>query len=443
MRPFRRTSRTRPSTPARRARTAAAALVALALAAGLGTQATASSPSLSPAAEAATVQQWEVAGLSTAAERTALSRTGTAIDEVRADSVVITANAADVRRLRALGYELSALPGTSTADIRPNAPSDYHTYAAAVAEINAVRAAHPSLVTTRVIGRSYQGRDIIAVKISDNAATDENEPEVLFTHNQHAREHLTVEMALRTLSVLTSGYGTNARITELLNTREVWLIPSVNPDGKVYDQESGSFRSWRKNRQPTPGSSYVGTDLNRNWAYRWGCCGGSSGSASSDTYRGPSAESATETRVVADFVRSRVVGGQQQITAHIDFHTYGELVLWPYGYTYDRTGPGLTADDAAAFEALGRQMAGTNGYTPQQSSDLYITDGSINDWLWANQGIFSYTFEMYPRSASGGGFYPPGSVIARETARNDAAVLLLLEYADCVYRITGQQNTYC
>ncbi|WP_052852083.1 M14 family metallopeptidase [Streptomyces avicenniae] len=431
MRPFSRT------TSARRARTAAAALVALALAAGLGTQATAS-PSGPP-----TVQQWEVTGLDSATERTALTRTGTAIDEVRPDSVVITAGDADVRRLRSLGYELSALPGTSAADVRPTAPSDYHTYAATLAEINAVRAQYPSLVTTRVIGRSYQGRDIVAVKVSANAATDEAEPEVLFTHNQHAREHLTVEMALRTLNVLTSGYGSNARITQLLNSREVWIIPSANPDGKVYDQESGSFRSWRKNRQPTPGSSLIGTDLNRNWNYRWGCCGGSSSSPGSETYRGPSAESGTETRVVADFVRGRRVGGVQQITAHIDFHTYGELVLWPYGYTYNRTGPGLTADDAAAFEALGEEMAGSNGYTPQQSSDLYITDGSINDWLWGDQGIFSYTFEMYPRGASGGGFYPPGNVIARETARNDAAVLLLLEYADCVYRITGQEDTYC
>lgn len=82
-------------------------------------------------------------------------------------------------------------------------------------------------------------------------------------------------------------------------------------------------------------------------------------------------------------------------------------------------------------------MAATNGYTPQQASDLYITDGSINDWLWGNYKIFSYTFEMYPRSA-GPGFYPPVEVIARETSRNREAVLRLLEYADCVYRLIGK-----
>ncbi|WP_243745307.1 M14 family metallopeptidase [Streptomyces hainanensis] len=425
--------------------TTAAAIVSLALAITLGTQASAA-PSPGEPADAVPVQQYEVADVGTRTERTELARTGTAIDEVRDTSVVVTADATDATRLRDLGYELTALPGTATErnDFRASAPSDYHTAADVRTIVDQTVAAYPNLVSSRVIGRSYQGRDIIAVKVSADVNVDENEPEVLFTHNQHAREHLTVEMALYTLDELTSQYGTDPEITQLLDTREVWLIPTVNPDGKVYDQETATnFRSWRKNRQPNSGSTAVGTDLNRNWDYQWGCCGGSSGSTSSETYRGPSPESGTETRVVADFVRSRVVGGQQQISAHIDFHTYSELVLWPYGYTYSDTAGGLTADDAAAFRALGTEMADTNGYTPQQSSDLYITDGSINDWMWAEQGIFSFTFEMYPPSASGGGFYPPGSVIDRETARNREAVLLLLDYADCPYRIIGEEATYC
>ena len=84
----------------------------------------------------------------------------------------------------------------------------------------------------------------------------------------------------------------------------------------------GFLRSWRKNRQPNSGSSNVGTDLNRNWAYQWGCCGGSSGSTSSSTYLGSSPFSAPETAHLRDFVNSRVVGGVQQIKVNIDFHTY-------------------------------------------------------------------------------------------------------------------------
>lgn len=147
-------------------------------------------------------------------------------------------------------------------------------------------------------------------------------------------------------------------------------------------------------------------------------------------------------KVVSDFVRSRVVGGTQQIKAGVDFHTYSELVLWPFGYTYSDTTTGMTADDNAAFKAVGRKMAASNGYTAEQSSDLYITDGSIDDYLWGTYKIFSYTFEMYPRSG-GGGFYPPDEVIERETARNRDAVLQLLENADCMYRSIGKESQYC
>ena len=187
------------------------------------------------------------------------------------------------------------------------------------------------------LGTSYQGRELWAVKISDNVDTDEAEPEVLFTAGQHAREHLTVEMALYLLDELTSKYGTDARITNVVDTREIWIVPNVNPDGSEYDIATGSYRSWRKNRQPNAGSSAIGTDLNRNWGFQWGCCGGSSGTFRSETYRGPRAFSAPETQRVRDFVNSRVIGGVQQIKAAIDFHTYSELVLWPYGYTTRRT----------------------------------------------------------------------------------------------------------
>jgi hypothetical protein len=139
---------------------------------------------------------------------------------------------------------------------------------------------------------------------------------------------------------------------------------------------------------------------------------------------------------VRDFVNSRVVGGVQQIKSHIDWHTYSELILWPYGYTFNNTAPGLNATEERTFRTLGQQMASSNRYTPQQSSDLYITDGTIGDWMWGVHKIWSYTFEMYPRSG-GGGFYPPDEVITRETSRNDASVALFLSYSDCVPRIIG------
>ncbi|MFD4996288.1 M14 family metallopeptidase [Streptomyces buecherae] len=435
--------------------TVIAALITLALSAPLAANAndadSGARDAKPAAAEAADVaRQYDVTGPKTVGQRTEIAATGAAIDAVREGAVTITANPAELKQVRALGYEVKALPGpparTGSKDATPRdfppADSRYHNYAEATAEINDRVAKNSNIMSKRVIGKSYQGRDIVAIKISDNVGTDEAEPEVLFTAHQHAREHLTVEMALYLLREFGDKYASDARLKKLIDSREIWIVPDVNPDGGEYDIATGSYRSWRKNRQPNGGAT--GTDENRNWDFKWGCCGGSSGSPTSDTYRGPRAESAPEVKVVADFVRSRVVGGKQQIKTGIDFHTYSQLILWPYGYTTADTAPGLTQDDRDAFATVGRKMAGTNGYTPEQSSDLYITDGSIDDWLWGNQKIFGYTFEMYPGpGGGGGGFYPPDEVIERETSRNREAVLLLLENSDCMYRSIGKEQQYC
>ncbi|WP_031508325.1 M14 family metallopeptidase [Streptomyces megasporus] len=433
--------------------TTAALLLTLALAVPLGAQATAAPDDDRRTPTTVGERQYEITGVTGPEQRTAIARTGAAIDAVRERSVVVTADTAQAEKLRKAGHLLTELPAppnrAAAADGEvgildfPPADSGYHNHAEMTAAIDGYARKYPDIISKRVIGKSYQGRDIVAVKISDNVRTDENEPEVLLTHHQHAREHLTVEMALYVIREFGERYGSDSRITRMVDQRELWIIPDMNPDGGEYDIASGSYRSWRKNRQPTPGSSYIGTDLNRNWPYKWGCCGGSSSSPSASTYRGPSAGSGTEVKVVTDFVNSRVVGGRQQIRAHIDFHTYSELVLWPYGYTYDDTAEGLTRDDRDAFAAVGRAMAASNGYTPQQSSDLYITDGSVNDWMWGVHRIFSYTFEMYPGPNGREGFYPPDEVIERETSRNEGAVLLLLENADCMYRSIGKEARYC
>ena len=194
-------------------------------------------------------------------------------------------------------------------------------------------AANPTRVQRFNLGTSYQGRTIWAVKVSDNVTVDENEPEVLFTANQHAREHLTVEMALYILNRL----SIDADVPIRQQPRDLDR-PDGQPGRRRVRHRHRADRMWRKNRQPSP------TDLNRNWSFQWGCCGGSSGSVSSETYRGPSAFSAPETQVVRNFVNSRVVGGVQQIKAHIDWHTYSELILWPYGYTTANTTATLNAN---------------------------------------------------------------------------------------------------
>jgi carboxypeptidase T len=419
------------------------ALVGVAVVALLGLSLTPVAPALKQNNEQRT-PVYVIHNVSDAKTRSAIAATGALIIEVGKDYVLVEATPKEKKAIEALGLFPVEPVGPDVSILAfPAADQGYHDYAEMVADIQLTASNHPDIFSLVNIGTSYEGRTIWAGKISDNVSVDEAEPEVLFTHHQHAREHLTVEMALYTLHMLTDEYGVDQQITDLVNSREIWIVFDMNPDGGEYDIATGTYRSWRKNRQPNPGSSSVGTDLNRNWGYKWGCCGGSSGTPSSETYRGAGPFSAPETATVRDFVNSRVINSKQQITVSIDFHTYGELIMWPYGYTFTDVPADMIQDDRDAMAAIGQAMAATNGYTPQQSSDLYITDGSVRDWQYGAYRIFSFGFEMYPVTSGQGGFYPGDEIIPAQTSRNRAAILYLLDKADCPYKVIGKEGQYC
>ena len=235
----------------------------------------------------------------------------------------------------------------------PEGFEGYHSYTEVAADVAAIAAAHPDIVSRFSIGKSYKGRDIWAVKVSDNVLLDEPEPEVLFDGGHHGDEHMSVEMTLRILHWLVDGYGSDARITSIVEQREVWIVLNVNPDGSEFDIVNGRFHHWRKNRQPTPGTTYIGTDVNRNYGYRWG----DSGRTSSNP-------------------------------AAITFHEYGRLVMWPYGYTTTDVPADMTSQDHGALVHIGTAMAGMNGYRPQQGSDLYVSEGTSRDYLYGTYRIF-------------------------------------------------------
>ncbi|MFL6125279.1 M14 family metallopeptidase [Actinophytocola sp.] len=377
----------------------------------------------------------------TAAARTSVARSGVDVLGARGDTVEVVASPAQAGRLRDAGLavtlrgdwramlaERSGGGSRSAGADFPAGDEGYHTYDEMVATLRATAAAHPDITALSSIGRSYEGRDIPIIKISDDAATDEDEPEVLFTCNIHAREHLTAEMCLHLVDRFTSGYGSDPTVTDLVDSREIYVVPIVNPDGAVYDISGGQYQGWRKNRQPNPDGT-VGTDLNRNFSYLWGCCDGSSTSPAAEDYRGPSAASAPEVRAVQAFADSRVVGGVQQLKAHIDFHSFAELVLWPFGHTHDTVTDGMTQEEYDRLKSIGEQMAASNGYTAEQSSTLYITDGDMNDYMWGAHKVPTYCFEMYPSEGGIDGFYPPDEDIAPQTTRDDGAVDILLRNA--------------
>ena len=158
-----------------------------------------------------------------------------------------------------------AIPASASATEFPAGKTGYHSYTEVAADVAATAAAHPDIVQRFSIGKSYQGREMWAVKISDNVTVDEPEPEVLFDAGTTPDEHLTVEMALYAPPCSSTGTATDPRITNIVNSREIWIVFVVNPDGGEYDIAGGTFHYWRKNRQPTPGSTSIGTDLNRNF----------------------------------------------------------------------------------------------------------------------------------------------------------------------------------
>ena len=359
--------------------------------------------------------------------------------------IVIAGSVTEIIRAELVGFSDGRLKVPTETATYPAYDSGYHDPGEMLTLIKATEIAYPTLVHVFSIGKSYQGRDIWAAKVSDNVAVDENEPEVLVDTLHHADEHLGVEQALYLLGMLTSQYATDPTVHRLVNEREIWIVFNVNPDGWAYDLSGGKYHFWRKNRQPNPGWADPGTDLNRNYSYKWACCGGSSAKPYDWDYRGTAAFSAPETRVLSAFVKSRVVGGKQQIRTHVTLHTNGELVLYPYGYTKSGATSDMTADDHLVFVKMAQSMATMNGYAYRQSSHLYTTDGDEIDWLYKTYRIFSFTFELYPTEQGNltSDVYPPYSVVAKQTARNRGALLYLIDMAACPYASIGKTAQYC
>ncbi|MBA3404918.1 MAG: S-layer homology domain-containing protein [Gemmatimonadaceae bacterium] len=329
---------------------------------------------------------------------------------------------------------LSAMTGAVTA--YPPADTGYLDYTEMVAEIRAIAGRKPSIARLFTIGRSHQGRELWAVKVSDNVRTDEDEPEVLFDAGMHAREHMTTEMAVALFRRLVDGYGTSSRLTDMVDANEITIIFNLNPDGSEYDHSSGTYRMWRKNRQPTPNTSSVGTDINRNFGYRWGT-NTLNASPEGETYRGPAAWSTPEAAAFKRYVDGRVIGGEQQIRVHVTFHQYGRVVLYPYGYTTAAVPADMHPEDRDLLVAMATAMAERSRYGVAQSSSGSVNVGNQMDWLYATYRTMTFTFEM------GDTFYMPDEAIPTETARNMEAAYFAIERAACPYAIVRGSDELC
>ena len=344
-----------------------------------------------------------------------------------------------------VGFSDGRLTKPADTTTYPAAYAGYHDPGELYTVIKAEEIAYPTLVHVFSIGKSYQGRNIWAAKVSSDVSVDENKPETLVDALHHADEDLGVEQAIYLLETLTSQYKTDPYVNALVNARVTWIVFAVNPDGWEYDLSGGQFHDWRRNRQPAAGTKYVGTDINRNYGYQWGCCGGSSSQPFAWNYRGPRAFSTPEAKALANFVTSRDIAGKQRIKTQVSLHSAGGLILYPYSYTLTALPSTMKPDDHSVFVKMAQTMAGLNGYQYEQSSHLYLSDGDEIDWLYHTYGIFSFTIELYPASqgSESGAFYPPYSVVPAQTAKNRGMLLYVINSAACPYTAIGKTAQYC
>ncbi len=281
----------------------------------------------------------------------------------------------------------------------------YRTVEETFASAQALVTAHPELATWIDIGDSWDkvftagqaGYDLRVLRLT-NAQVPGPKPKLFVMASVHAREYTPAELTTRFAEYLASNYDQDPDVTWILNHHEIHLLLQANPDGRKY-AEMGY--SWRKNTNQNycfPTSTNRGADLNRNFEFQWGCCGGSSGSQCSETYRGPTSASEPETQAIQQYVRNEFPDQRGDALADpapdtatgvfLDLHSYSELVLWPWGFTYD------PAPNSQALQTLGRKFAFFNQYTPEQSSELYFTDGATDDFAYGDLGLAAYTFEL-------------------------------------------------
>lgn len=363
-------------------------------------------------------------------ERTALSNVGIAIDAVFSDSIMFIGTESDIKKAEQTGIRLDVEELPTRSFNFPSEDEAFHDYAEVLAALDSLVTKHPKIVSRVEVGKSLEGRRLTGVRISSQVKQDAL-PTVIFVGCHHAREHLSVEVPLKIAEYLASNYETNNRVRELVDTREIYIVPMLNPDGAEYDIKDNSYKWWRKNRKDNGDGSF-GVDLNRNYGPSDFFGGpGSSSDKNSDTYHGTAPFSEPETAAIRDFIKAR-----KKATILLSFHTFSELILWPYGHTND---PISNNEDRKVFEAMGNEMAKWNHYTPQKSSELYLASGDTTDWAYNELKLFAFTFELSPNSIFGGGFYPGAAAIEPTFKDNLEPALYLIEKAGNPYSVLKEK----
>lgn len=297
-------------------------------------------------------------------------------------------------QLSAAGTALA--PKTSASQRRSLAAGDgvfrmYGVDGGILDELMAQAAANPQIAEFRVIGKTVQGQDIGAVRLTKDVAKakEGKRPTTVYVGAQHAREWITPEMVRRLLDYYLDSYASDARIKGIIDTTEVWFIPVANPDGYDFTFTEGQ-RLWRKNLRDNNGDGQIttgdGVDLNRNFPTRWGYDNeGSSPNPASETYRGPSPASEPETQALDALFA--------ELTPQflVNYHSAAELLLHGIGWQVATPSP-----DDVIYEAMVGDDAepAVPGYDPDISAELYTTNGDTDSHAQEAYGTLGFTPEM-------------------------------------------------
>ena len=305
--------------------------------------------------------------------------------------------------------------------------SNFHTPSQVDAALTTLHTTYPGKTSIISLGTSYNGSPIKVLKISSNpAVNDPTKGDVVYVALHHAREWISVEVALYLADELLARYSTDATLQADMDRLQIWIIPVVNPDGYAYTTTDGSCsastspRMWRKNRRPNGDGTY-GVDLNRNWGYQWGLLSGSSNITADDTYHGTGAFSEPETKVIRDFLN-----GLTNFKSFVTYHSFSELYLRPWSYTTSDP-PGEPTLKSIAQRNIGL-IAGVHGHT--YSEDIwYTSSGEATDWVWQEKRVAAFTPELRPTPTGAGGFCVPASEIIPCAEENFPAANALIHDA--------------
>jgi len=286
----------------------------------------------------------------------------------------------------------------------------FYTFTEVIDKLDEMTANYPAIASTKFsIGQTVEGREIWALKISDNPNMDESNTETAVHYDalHHCREPLAMAVTINYMFWLLENYGTLEEVTYLVDSKEMYFIPVVNADGYVHNQNTNPNGGglWRKNRRTFPGQgcpTTFGVDLNRNYSFGWGLNSGSSPNCNSNTYRGPSAFSEPETQAIRDFVLDK------NPPAAFTTHSTAGSVLQAFGFTPDPV-------DYENYAEFSLDLYQENDYPYGVTGNMlgYTSSGTTRDWMYGDQGAYAWTPEI-----DGSGFWPAMSEIMPLVAEN-------------------------